>query len=75
MVDSMDQKSPTTPSNNGSISTNANGFKDPRVNLLNDKIGELEKKIDLLTATIESLLRGANPDPSLFVPQSSWSSS
>lgn len=75
-VDSPPQKPPaTTPPSNGHVSTNGGGFQDPRVDLLNDKIGDLEKKIDLLTATIERLLKDANPEPSLFVPQSSSSSS
>ena len=74
IVDSTEQKPSTTFSNNAPVSTDDH-FKDSRVDLLNDKIGHLETKIDLLTATIEKLLKGANPEPSLFVPQPTLPSS
>jgi hypothetical protein len=71
MVDSPPQGPPPTtpPPSNGQVSTNGGGFQDPRVDSLNNKIANLEKKIDFLTMAIEKLLAGPAGEESLFKPQ------
>ncbi|KJK74196.1 hypothetical protein H634G_10569 [Metarhizium anisopliae BRIP 53293] len=70
MVDSPLQGPPaTTPPSNGQVSTNGSGLQDPRVDSLNNKIANLEKKIDLLSTAIEKLLAGPVGEESIFIPQ------